>query len=82
LTPQQRMVLALNQADQTCMDGFCIHQKALQSIGKLLNEAIESYASDCYTHHRDPLVGSFEYGVHVGYRLAQLDQENGNEQEN
>jgi len=75
MTQQQRIVTALNQADKECTNGICIHQKALESVRKLLDHAIITYANECFEKKTDPLIGSFEYGLHVGYKLAQIDQE-------
>lgn len=82
MTTQQRMVQALNQADQFCQQGVCILDPALRSLGKVLIEAVSINASTCQDHQIEPLMGSFNYGLHVGYRLAQLEREESYEQEN
>ena len=73
VTPQL-MKSALQQADQQCMAGCCIHQAALSGLKEVLHAAVFSYATECLNHHRDPLAGTFEYGLHVGYELAQLER--------
>jgi hypothetical protein len=77
VTTQQRMAQALNQADQHCKDGQCVLSPAIHSVGKLLPMAIHCHALTC----PDPEVGSFEYGLHVGYRLAQLEWEERSDRE-
>jgi len=68
------MLNAMNSAEMTCEAGYCVHSPALRSMAGLVHEAILEYTATCLKQDRDPMRGVFEYGLHVGYRLAQLEQ--------
>lgn len=61
------MIQALNQAD--CHE-YCVHAEALRNLNEVIHKAVEIYAAN----HDDSLMEIFQYGLHVGYKLAQLEK--------
>lgn len=62
---------AFVEAHDSCKDG-CIH---LNAINEMAQTSVAALARREMREGRDPIFGAFFYGLHVGYRLAQLTTE-------
>lgn len=62
---------ALTEAHDTCKDE-CIHADALAANEERAKQLVALLAKREIKEGRNPLFGSFFFGIHVGYRFAQL----------
>lgn len=65
---------AFESATAACDEaGTCNHGDAVRANQQLIMVAMGHVVEDCFRDNSSPSFGLFDLGLHVGYRLAQLE---------
>lgn len=78
MVTKDNMRKALKEAFSQCQETPCIHAHALSENIEGMIDVITAATEEHSNRNIDPTVSSFYAGLHVGYRLGQLEYENVN----
>jgi hypothetical protein len=72
--PAELFKQALDTCTDACeADGQCNHHDAIKGNDKVIQQALMDAFVQCVMNNASPSFGIFDLGVHVGYRLHQLE---------
>jgi hypothetical protein len=70
---------AIDTADDTCTETECVHAKMMEANREHLLEVIQCFGVLALSRGLSPSLSLFALGLHVGYRLHQLEIEADNQ---